>query len=180
MKFSNFVSAVAATAIAFVGGSSAIASPVIGSAAAPIMIDGCLIPAALDGTVLSSEIAIHLDSALSNQVLLEGSTYGFEFSGGVGDPGLLDPACITDGEITITYDVTYLVDDARLDVGGDIVGAVLLDTEVVDGVPMFFDLTVKAGLGAIESYDATVLAIVDAVLSYTEAPATQPVGPVLP
>ena len=180
MKFSNFVSAVAATAIAFVGGASAIASPVIGSAGSTIAIDGCLIPTALNGTVLSSNIAINLDSALSNQVLLEGNTYTFDFSGGVANPALLDPACILDGEISVIYDVTYSIDDARLDIAGDIVGATLTDLEVVDGVPMTFDITVKSGLGAIESYDATVLVTVDATLSYTEAPAAQPVGPVLP
>ena len=164
----NLKIAFAAVFASLVSVTPVLAVDVLGSTSDLLIADGCLIPDELTSTVVSGAIDLNAIDTLNNLVLEEGDTYDLLLNVGIADAIGLDAACITDGEVEITYTFTPEIDDVRLDVGPETMGT-LLDSEVATGVDFVIPLTVIDGaVGGIESFDAGIQFFVDVQVSYDE------------
>lgn len=148
---------------------TALAGTATGIAGDTINLEGCLVPGFADGADFSSEILIDLTPAATGLTLVGGNTYSFDFWGGVANQQMIDPNCLDNGLVTIEYNVNYaLSGDSRLTFVGGFPGGILTGADLLNGVDMFFDIMVDPNLGVIDDFNADMLVVIDATLTFTE------------
>lgn len=170
MKFQTLFASVAATVIALVPTTS-FAADVTGSNSEDLLTTGCLIPLELTSGAVDSQIQINLADTLTNLTLVEGNDYQFDFSAQVSDPNIIDPSCIDQGMVTVTYDVEYSIDNTTnfAIVNPDLLGQVLTGAEVGTPVPFSFTLNViDDSIDSIETFVNMVTVDITATVSYTD------------